>query len=247
MAKLTRRQEEFIRNLLDLYKEQKGAIHYSELADRLGVNRFTAYDMLRVLQEKGFVSSDYQLAEEKTGPGRATVVFLPTEYAHQWMTELTTGVDGADWESVKDQILKNIRDGEIKDADPELALAMFARLPAELPPKDENISYCVEVMTIIALRLSESARHNLLVDYFPEIFPEDDKRNYPGLSLLGGFALGVLANDREDEEWNRELFVHVKQYQQRLMNMDKEQRLKLISYLRDVFDPIINQKSNKET
>lgn len=50
--KITRRQEDFIRKLLDLYRESEGPIHYSELAERLGVNRFTAYDMLRLLEEK---------------------------------------------------------------------------------------------------------------------------------------------------------------------------------------------------
>ena len=45
--KLTRRQEEFIRKLMDLYWEKRGPIHYSVLAERLGVSPFTAYDMLR--------------------------------------------------------------------------------------------------------------------------------------------------------------------------------------------------------
>ena len=77
--KLTRRQEEFIRNLLDLHEEIEGPIHYSVLAERLGVSPFTAYDMLCVLEEKGFVTSEYHLATDKSGPGRAERVFYPSE------------------------------------------------------------------------------------------------------------------------------------------------------------------------
>jgi hypothetical protein len=40
--KLTNRQETFIKNLLQLYQESEDAIHYTVLAERLGVSRFTA-------------------------------------------------------------------------------------------------------------------------------------------------------------------------------------------------------------
>ena len=65
VLKLTRRQEDFINNLLDLYREMEGPIHYSVLAERLGVSPFTAYDMLRLLEEKGLVSSEYYLPSDK--------------------------------------------------------------------------------------------------------------------------------------------------------------------------------------
>ena len=55
----------------------KGPIHYSALAEHLGVSKITAYDMLRHLEEKGYISSHYQLEDEKTGPGRSKVVFSP--------------------------------------------------------------------------------------------------------------------------------------------------------------------------
>lgn len=76
--KLTRRQEEFIANLVDLNHEFNGPIHYSLLAERLGVSPFTAYDMLNVLEEKGMVNSEYQLAADKSGPGRAERLFYPS-------------------------------------------------------------------------------------------------------------------------------------------------------------------------
>ena len=79
MIKLTRRQEEFIEKLIDLSDEFDAPIHYSLLAERLGVSPFTAYDMLCMLEEKGAVTSEYQLAAEKTGPGRAERLFYPSE------------------------------------------------------------------------------------------------------------------------------------------------------------------------
>jgi Mn-dependent DtxR family transcriptional regulator len=52
-------------------------VHYSRLAERLGVSRFTAYDMLRLLEEKGFVSSDYQLSAHKSVGRRSKLCSCP--------------------------------------------------------------------------------------------------------------------------------------------------------------------------
>ena len=53
--KITRRQEEFVKKMLELRQEFDGPVHYSLLAERLGVSPLTAYDMLCLLEEKGFV------------------------------------------------------------------------------------------------------------------------------------------------------------------------------------------------
>jgi ABC-2 type transport system ATP-binding protein len=92
--KLTRRQEGFLRQMLDLYHQMNKPLHYSEIAERVGVSRFTAYDMLRLLEKNGFVASDYQLAADKSGPGRSEIVFMPTERTHRLLSALV-GPDGA--------------------------------------------------------------------------------------------------------------------------------------------------------
>ena len=106
--KLTRRQEEFIKSLLDLHQEVDGPIHYSILAERLGVSPFTAYDMLCVLEEKGFVTSEYHLATNKSGPGRAERVFYPTETASARERRLAqrVGIASLEGEQLKEYIIE---------------------------------------------------------------------------------------------------------------------------------------------
>src|SRR5512147_3090950 len=79
---LTRRQEDFVQKMIELKQEFNGPVHYSVLAERLGVSPFTAYDMLCLLEEKGFVTSAYQLPGDKSGPGRAERVFYPGPMAN---------------------------------------------------------------------------------------------------------------------------------------------------------------------
>ena len=108
--KLTRRQETFIRTMLDLYLAAKGPIHYSTVAERMEVSRITAYDMLRLLEEKGFVRSEYQRSGEKSSPGRAEIVFWPTDLARQRFEIMAQGAEAGDIEAVKDRLLQQIQE-----------------------------------------------------------------------------------------------------------------------------------------
>ena len=98
---LTSRQIEFVEKLLDLYEEIEESIHYSEVADRLGVSRSTAYEMLRLLERKGFAQSSYFL-DESGGPGRSTVLFSPSARAHAMFSRLREQAGGAtSWENAR--------------------------------------------------------------------------------------------------------------------------------------------------
>ena len=65
MLKLTTRQQTFLDKLFELYREFKGPVHYSIVAEKLGVNKFSAYDMLKVLEDKGVAASSYVLNSDQ--------------------------------------------------------------------------------------------------------------------------------------------------------------------------------------
>ena len=233
--KLTRRQEEFVYNLLDLYRELQGPFHYTLLAERLGVSRFTAYDMLRLLEDKGLVTSSFQLAKEKSGPGRSEVFYAPTDKARRLMAELAGDIDTQDWANIKARVLKKVQTGELKDR--ELVEQMLARVP---PDEPKAIRYCTEVMTIVALRLRKRSGRKLLSKNLPKILPDSDTAFRSNLSLLGGFALGVLAEESgEDNEWERELLHHVRRYQEIVIDMEPTYSKRLAASLRRVFAPLL--------
>jgi DNA-binding Lrp family transcriptional regulator len=235
--KLTRRQETFIRNLMDLSRELQGPIHYSMLAERTGVSRITAYDMLRLLEEKGFVRSDYQLAEGKSGPGRSEIVFWPTERVYQRMAHRNQQIDAGDWEGMKDRMLDQMKEqmqsGQICDEeDYQFATEMLARIPPDGP---KPMQYCVEVITIIALRLRNATGRQLFMDYLSTIVPDSGFVSASDLTMLSGFSLGLLVAEQSDEPgWNRELLEHVRQYDKSVAEMDESQRRQLADRLSDV-------------
>jgi len=232
MSKLTRRQQTFIRNLLDLYRELQGPIHYSALAERIGVSRITAYDMLRLLEDKGFVRSDYQLSADRSAPGRSTILYYPTEKAHQTFAQLAQEVNAPNWEALQESIIAMMGDaGRMQDEEKETTQEILERIPPEGSP---SLRYCVEVVTIISLRLRNSPNLSILHDYRERILTADATNN-SDFMLFGGFALGLLAAEQAGHpEWNLELLEHVRQCQRLVSTMAESERRRLISILQDL-------------
>jgi len=229
--KLTRRQEAFIRKLLDLYHEAESPIHYSALAEQIGVSKITAYDMLRTLEDKGYITSHYQLEDEKTGPGRSRVVFSPSELAHTTMAQMAGPLEAADWEKVMETIIDRLSPGVFPDT--ELRKALLDRF---LEEENENIRYCLEVMTVLAYRMKETEQLQFFIGTLPQILPSSDASNRSSLILIGGFALGLLADESlKDQIWGQELIDHVKHMQRLVNKMDKENCHYLANSLIEIF------------
>jgi hypothetical protein len=207
--KLTRRQEEFISNLIDLSDEFDGPIHYSMLADRLGVSPFTAYDMLCLLEEKGCVTSEYQLPDGKRGPGRAERLFTPCKSPAEREKELADEFGGQlpPKEDFKQMVIAVIESGDIKNKD--LAQEVLARLP---DIEDRQISFCVELLTVAALRMQEDAGRRIWLEYLPVVLNRNPSTR-ENLALLGGFALGILAQEKvPGDEWIQNFLAYIQRY-----------------------------------
>ena len=148
-SSLTARQRAFLDKLLELYREHKGPVHYSAVAEGLGVNRFSAYDMLRVLEEKGFAASSYALAAGHSGPGRSLVVFAPTSQATAILAQEEEEAHlGEDWPTVRERVLSGLR--RAREANPREALnELLVRLPEASAP----LTFCTEMIGALLLNM----------------------------------------------------------------------------------------------
>ncbi len=131
---LTPRQQQFLRQFLDIYQELGEPVHYSTLAERLGVGKVTAYEMLRLLEERGLVRKVYQPNPDQHGPGRSTVIFAPTREGGQLMRRLSgEAAELEDWRSLRDRLLQQLRECQANGYE-NLLHDLLAHLPAAAPP-----------------------------------------------------------------------------------------------------------------
>ncbi len=229
MKRLTGRQQEFLSKLLDLYRHSGEPIHYSTLAKRVGVGKVTAYEMLRLLEDRELVKAEYQRPEDPGGPGRSTVVFRPTPLAARTLADLAGGdwVE-EEWEQVKIRILEQLRVGKVSGYE-TLLNELLARLSDQRSP----IIYLTEMVTAIVLSLNllkDVAEANGLLVILRNIGLPGEI----GLSALSGLSAGLSLVERVNRRMASVFLAQANKYQSILSELTAENRRRLAEFTREV-------------
>ena len=149
ITELTLRQKAFLAKFLDVYQEVQEPVHYSAIAQRLGLNNSTAYDMLRLLQKKGMVSSHYATPKATAGPGRSTILFSPTTRAME-SPPAAESHGHERWEDFKERILVSLSRDTVDDHQ-----AVLSELLAKIAELRTSVEQYAEFMTALLLNLRE--------------------------------------------------------------------------------------------
>lgn len=245
---VTPRQLDFLKALYDLFGVDQEASHYTKVARRLGVNRYSAYDMLRVLERKGLVAADYVLASDKDGPGRSRVVFYPTKRgldvlrragliavnAHPDPDSLND-VNLEEWSAFKESILRRL--GETRQVDKrELLVDLLSRLPE----RRRSLHYCAQMVSALVLVLGR-AQEKMLAAISPfealqALITDDDT----SLSALAGLGLGsaLMTDSGSDARLIHQLVGQMQSFQLHLHSLSGDGKHRLASFLREAIQVV---------
>ena len=226
---LTFRQKVFLSKLLDVYHKMREPVHYSVIAERLGLSGSTAYDMLRLLEQKGMVGSEYATPMVVSGPGRSSILFFPTAEAMELFSRLAGENQGQEeWEDVKTHILASLRQGKASEYQ-DLLRELLTRIPETGSP----LVRCAEVITALLLSLRET-RHT-----FGRRSPVSILLAAPvgslGMSTLAGLALGLCLADKKVQYLMGNFQKYTKRYEASLQEMSPESLKTLHRFTRDVW------------
>ncbi len=235
IPKLTKRQRAFLDKLLELYQEHKGPVHYSEVAKRLGVNRFSAYDMLKVLEKKGFAASSYALAAGHSGPGRSMVVFAPTSQA---ALMLGLGMEdswlGEDWQKVREYVLRKLqsaREASARDA--------LSDLLARLPEAHAPLAFCTQMIGALLLNMQRARARAEGLNPFRALAALRTA-DAAELETLAGLSVGATlsADDENGRSLTQRLLDQVQQYQTNLSRLSGDARSALVQFLEEALEAL---------
>ena len=226
--KLTGRQKDFLNKFLDLYREAARPLHYAVLAESLGVSKPTAYDMLRLLEERGLVASEYVLPEGG-GPGRSSIVFRPTEKASRVMAQPAgEHWDKEKWELTKGSILQALREG--KGANYQ---NLLEEILIRIPERKSPMLYVAEMITAALLNLNqlkENAEARGLFKHLRSLgFP-----NELGLNALAGLNLGLTMVEKANHRVTTLLLSYTHKYQDYLARLSAENKRRLSDFAQEV-------------
>jgi len=229
MRNLTRRQQQFLSDFLDLYSNWGEPLHYTTLAEHVGVGKISAYEMLRLLEERGLVEAEYQLPDGSRGPGRASVVFRPTPLAREVLDQLAGGdTNQREWQASKERILRRLATGSDHDYD-----ALLQELLARTPDQRSPIIYAAEMITAVILGLDsliDSAEASALKEKLEEI----GKAGGVGIGIFAGLGVGLSLAERINRRLAGFLLMQSGRFQSAIAQLSEENRRQLTEFTQEV-------------
>ncbi|WP_066304780.1 helix-turn-helix domain-containing protein [Bacillus sp. FJAT-29814] len=105
---ITKRRREFLDHIYRQYNKTSLPVHYSEVAEAIGVSKWTAYDVLKELENQGLVKRTYAMNENEAG--RSMVVFSPTELAETFFQKERREISNLEeWNNIHNQVIKAVK------------------------------------------------------------------------------------------------------------------------------------------
>ena len=225
--KLSSRQREFLSNLLDLYREAETAVHYVDVAQALDVRPVTAYEMMRLLEDKGLVRSE--TVRPQGHRSRSVVVFSPTERATALLPELTGDtLSKQEWERAKAGILQALEAG--KDTDHQ---SLLDELLLRIPERKSPLLFGADMITAIILAFYE-LRDTAAAK---KIFPSLRWFGPPGWAVLyslAGFSLALSLVEKANRRATSRLLSYSQQFREHLDNLTGEDKRRLSDFAHEV-------------
>jgi hypothetical protein len=227
--RLTRRQQEFLRTLIELHQQMGEAVHYTIVAEHLAVGRVSAYEMLRLLEKRGLAQREFLRQEEDRGPGRAPVSFRPTALAESTLADQGVPVRiGEEWLKIKNQILEKLQRSETRGHE-DFLKELLDRIPRQRAPD----AYLAETVTALVLglhSLRESAGAQQLRNKLGKI-------GLPGeldLAAIPGVSVGLSLVERFNQQVSTVLLNQTHKFQKRLSELSTEKRRMLAEFTREI-------------
>lgn len=242
--KITTRQREFLKTLIDLHQQKDSSVHYSEVALKMGVSKWTAYDMLQLLHKEGFLEVEYIIPEsdnyEWSKLGRSTITFYPTKKGYDISSP------------TKQKISTNIT--ELKKIKKEIT-QKFEELKGKLNIRDlfkkalqskSPFIFCACLLLLLILLTKKITEGVTEIKLISQVVPHTTTNTYTELALIvfAGMCLGVLAkyvskipttygNNDLDEYTN-----YIQTYNQYVSQMNKEEQKSLLDFLKETLNEI---------
>jgi len=234
MEKLTRRQQEFLSRFLDLCREEHDALHYTVVAERLGVGNVTAYEMLRLLEQHGLVEALYKLPAEPRGPGRAAVLFRPTPFGEQLLDQWAIdNADSDEWEAVKERIL-----GQLESSKPEGYETLLAELLARAPGQRSGLVYAAEMIATIILALCSLPERTKAISLLQRLGMMVGSGDLE-LGALVGLSMGLSFVEGASRQVSDFTLSHLESLRSTLLSLSAKNYRRLVIFVHQVLQIIV--------
>jgi predicted transcriptional regulator len=244
--RITKRQKEFLHSVIDLYQQKDTPIHYSEVAQKMGVSKWTAYDMLQLLHKEGFLEVEYLIPESdnyKWGKlGRSTITFFPSKkgYTVSKLFQKNLPTKTAELNKLKKDIIQKFE--KIKGK------FNLKDLLKEARKTKSPLLFCACVLLILILLIKKITEGIAEIKLLSQVIPPNATNTYIELALIVfvGMCFGVLSKYINNiPEYvtgtsnNLEEYIdYIQTYNQYVSQMNNDEQKSLLDFLKEILSEI---------
>ncbi|HHY96018.1 MAG TPA: hypothetical protein GX513_13565 [Firmicutes bacterium] len=224
---VTARQADFLQAVRELCQQGEG-VHYSEVADRLGVSRWTAYDVLSSLAQRGYLTVEREERPPRSVVGRCRVLFRPTE------RPLQSPEQWRGWEDRLGRLQSDIRE--------KGALSVLQELLGELTRSTRPVSFCAVVTLGLVLAVRVVGRGPELVGSLGSVLSWLMSSD-GGLVAFAGAVAGVLLQCGLPRELHTSLLKHLPAFEQEVGSLGEQGKENLRQFTLTAIREVLGEPS----
>jgi len=216
---------DFLKTIKQVYEATNLPVHYARVAEILKISKWSAYEMLKTLERKGFLTSQYEVDQEKKYPGRARVMFVPTQLVNLVLREknLENVVPVKEFQLLKERLM-SVYDKTTKIAPEKLV----EQMRAELSNIENPLVFCAYVITILILQLQTLSKTSisLLKDVVLEV-----SEGKIGLAMFVGVAIGSMTKTASQVQLLSHMADCLSGFQKNLAMLNRSEQVLLADFL----------------
>ena len=222
---VTRRQMDFLRIIKQVYEATSLPVHYARVAEMLGISKWSAYEMLKTLERKGLLTSQYEVDQNKKYPGRARVMFAPTQLVNLVLSGKTLEDMGPvkEFQLLKEKLM-SLYEKTTKTAPEELA----EQMRTELPGVENPLVFCAYVITILILELQTLSKTSISLLKNVALEVSEGKI---GLAMFVGAAFGTMAKAASQVQLLSHMSECLSGFQKNLAMLSQSEQALLMNFL----------------
>ncbi len=219
---ITPRRMEFLQKIVSLFHQTGLPVHYAEVAQALGVSKWTAYDILKELEKQDYLHSEYVLNRFEKTPGRSVVAFRPTEKALKLLSQ--AGEHLPEWPAVRERLL-NLFDN-IKNLNPR---KIKEELLEEMSQVELPVVFAAYTIALLIAHIHEINLHG--APTLPQLLQFAPKPELV-LSLFAGSVVGTMVKNVKDS-LNNKIFSCIHRFLEYISECSAPERKLLAGFLNE--------------
>lgn len=195
----------------NLYRQTGCPVHYSDVAEELGISKWTAYDVMKQLNRLGMLDVRYMVKNDNM-PGRSTVAFIPVEER--------VSSDEADWGAIQQRLLASIKEARREDR-----VRIIEEIIGEISRLDNSMLSCAYTIALVIINMDDELE-NEIKDNLKEIAKMKIKADLK-LSMFIGIFLGHAIKAGKNKGVVQNIMQYISKFQSDISKVSFEEQDRL--------------------